>query len=311
MNRTILGLLHPGEMGAAIGQCLTDRGHTVLWVSRGRSPATAERAAAAGLTDAGTVAELARRAAVVLSVCPPHAAGSVADSVRGFGGVYVDANAISPQSARSVASAVGAGGTGEREAGGTGAGGGDQAGTGGSGAGQGGAVFVDGGIIGPPPRPGGAPGAPEGTRLYLSGARAAEIAELFAGTPVGTRIVEGGIGAASAVKMAYAAWTKGTAALVLAARALARAADVEDTLLAEWALSQPSLAGRSERAAESAAAKGWRWDAEMTEIAASMAGAGLPAGFHLAAAEIFGRVPRAGSATVDQVLAALTGQGAG
>jgi 3-hydroxyisobutyrate dehydrogenase-like beta-hydroxyacid dehydrogenase len=164
---------------------------------------------------------------------------------------------------------------------------------------------VDGGIIGSPPRPGAAPGAPDGTRLYLSGERAAEIAGLFAGTPVGTRIVEGGIGAASAVKMAYAAWTKGTAALILAARALARADGVEDTLLAEWALSQPTLAGRSERAAQAAAAKGWRWDAEMTEIAASMAAAGLPDGFHLAAAEIFRRVPRAGSATVDQVLAAL------
>ena len=163
------------------------------------------------------------------------------------------------------------------------------------------AVFVDGGIVGPPPRPGGAPDAPDGTRLYLSGERAAEIAELFAGTPVGARVVEGGVGAASAVKMAYAAWTKGTAALVLAVRALARADGVEDALLAEWAVSQPSLAGRSERAAESAAAKGWRWDAEMTEIAASMAAAGLPDGFHLAAAEIFRRVPRAESATVDEV----------
>jgi 3-hydroxyisobutyrate dehydrogenase-like beta-hydroxyacid dehydrogenase len=297
MSRTILGLLHPGEMGAALGRCLTDRGHTVLWASHGRSPATAERAAAAGLTDAGTVAELARRAEIVLSVCPPHAARSVAGSVRGFRGVYVDANAVSPHSVRSVANAVGAGAAAAREA--------SQSGAGVGGAGHGGAVFVDGGIIGSPPRPGAAPDAPNGTRLYLSGERAAEVAGLFAGTPIGTRIVEGDIGAASAVKMAYAAWTKGTAALILAARALARADGVEDSLLAEWALSQPSLAGRSERAAQSAAAKGWRWDAEMTEIAASMAAAGLPDGFHLAAAEIFRRVPRAGSATVDAVLAAL------
>jgi 3-hydroxyisobutyrate dehydrogenase-like beta-hydroxyacid dehydrogenase len=289
MNGTNVGLLHPGEMGAALGHCLSAQGHTVLWASQGRSPDTAERAAAAGLTDTGTVAELARRAEVILSVCPPHAARSVAESVRGFRGIYVDANAISPQTARSVANIAGHGAAEE------------------SGAGRSGAVFVDGGIIGPPPRPGGAPDAPDGTRLYLSGERAAEIAGLFAGTPVGARVVEGGVGAASAVKMAYAAWTKGTAALVLAARALARADGVEGALLAEWALSQPSLAGRSERAAESAAAKGWRWDAEMTEIAASMAAAGLPDGFHLAAAEIFRRVPRAESATVDEVLAALMG----
>jgi 3-hydroxyisobutyrate dehydrogenase-like beta-hydroxyacid dehydrogenase len=300
MNRTNVGLLHPGEMGAAIGHCLTAQGHTVLWASPGRSPDTAERAAAAGLTDTGTVAELARRADVVLSVCPPHAARSVAQSVtgrvRGFRGIYVDANAISPHNVRLVAESVGAAGAGESGAGPSGEG----------------AGFVDGGIIGSPPRPGAAPDAPDGTRLYLSGERAAEVAELFAGTPVGTRIIEGDIGAASAVKMAYAAWTKGTAALVLAARALARADGVEDALLAEWALSQPSLAGRSERAAQSAAAKGWRWDGEMTEIAASMAAAGLPDGFHLAAAEIFRRVPRAGSATVDQVLAAIMGEdGAG
>ena len=81
-------------------------------------------------------------------------------------------------------------------------------------------------------------------------------------------------------------------------------------LLAEWALSQPGLAGRSERAAESAAAKGWRWDAEMTEIAASIAAAGLPDGFHRAASEVFRRVPRAGSAGSAgsvEVLAALLG----
>ena len=98
--------------------------------------------------------------------------------------------------------------------------------------------------------------------------------------------------AASAIKMAYAAWTKGMAAMLLAARALARAEGVEDTLLAEWALSQPSLAAQSERAATSAVFKGWRWIAEMEEIAHCMAEAGLPDGFHQAAAEIYRRCPR-------------------
>ncbi len=108
MSRTTLGLLYPGEMGAAIGKCLTDRGHTVLWASRGRGPATAARAAAAGLTDAGTVPEVAARAEVILSVCPPHAAVAVAESAAGFRGIFVDANAVSPQTARSVARIVGA-----------------------------------------------------------------------------------------------------------------------------------------------------------------------------------------------------------
>jgi 3-hydroxyisobutyrate dehydrogenase-like beta-hydroxyacid dehydrogenase len=272
MSEAIVGLLHPGEMGAAIGRCLTARGQTVLWASQGRSPATAERAAAAGLTDAGTVAELAGRAQIIFSICPPHAAIEVARSAAGFSGLFVDANAIAPETTRSVAAVLSAGQTGVADTG---------------------AIrFEDGGIIGPPPQPGADPAAGSGTRLYLAGEPAAEVAALFAGTPVGAQIVDGGIGAASAVKMAYAAWTKGSAALLLAARSLAHQERVEGTLLEEWALSQPELVRRLQHATRSAVAKGWRWEAEMAEIAAAMAAAGLPDGFHLAAAEIFRRSPR-------------------
>jgi 3-hydroxyisobutyrate dehydrogenase-like beta-hydroxyacid dehydrogenase len=265
MGEAQIGLLHPGEMGAAVAGCLAAAGHPVLWASAGRGPATAARAGAAGLRDAGTATALARRAGVILSVCPPHAALDVSRSVAGsaapgFGGVYVDANAVSPGTAREIARIVEAGG----------------------------AHYVDGGIIGPPPA------VPGRTRLYLSGARAAEVADLFAGTALDARVLEGGSASASALKMAYAGWTKGTAALILAVRGLARASGVEDALLAEWQESQPELAGRSQRAASSAAAKGWRWAGEMEEIAASMAAAGLPRGFHEAAAEVFRRGPMAG-----------------
>jgi hypothetical protein len=170
---------------------------------------------------------------------------------------------------------------------------------------------VDGGIIGPPPENTGR------TRLYLCGERAAEVRALFTRSALEARIAEGAHGepyAASAVKMAYAAWTKGTGALLLACRALARAEGVERTLLEEWSLSQPALRAQSERSADAAAAKGWRWVAEMEEIAASMAAAGLPPEFHQAAAEIFDRAshadePSAGvapGAGLDTVLSALT-----
>ena len=262
MGDTVIGLLHPGEMGAAVAGCLTARGYQVLWTPAGRSAGTAARAAAAGLSAAASLAELAARAGVILSICPPHAALQVAREVAGspggFRGLFVDANAISPGTARQVRTIVG----------------------------QAGASYVDGGIIGLPP--GGRPGS---TRLYLSGPRAGQVRDLFTGTALDARVIdqdEGSV-AASAVKMAYAGWTKGTAALILAVRALARAEGVEDVLLAEWALSQPDLAGRSAGAARSAAAKGWRWTGEMTEIAASMTAAGLPDGFHQAAADIFRR----------------------
>lgn len=279
-----VGLLHPGEMGAAVGGCLVTAGHTVLWDPAGRSRATTGRALAAELTGT-SLDSVVSRSSVIFSVCPPHAALDVARQVTaaGFGGVYVDANAISVATAARVATVVTAAG----------------------------AVYVDGGIIGPPPENTGR------TRLYLCGERAAEVRALFARSALEARIAEGAHGepyAASAVKMAYAAWTKGTGALLLACRALARAEGVERTLLEEWSLSQPALRTQSERSADAAAAKGWRWVAEMEEIAASMAAAGLPPEFHQAAAEIFDRAshadePSAGvapGAGLDTVLSALT-----
>jgi hypothetical protein len=102
-------------------------------------------------------------------------------------------------------------------------------------------------------------------------------------------VLTGPVGAASALKMTYAAWTKGSGALLLAARAAAKAEEVEDALLAEWATSIPELEERWNRANRSAEAKGWRWVGEMEEIAATFAEAGQPDGFHRAAAEVFRR----------------------
>lgn len=238
-------------MGSAVGAVLRSRGHEVLWASEGRSADTAERAAEAGLEDACSVSELARRSDVVLSICPPHAALEVAGSLVGFDGIYVDANAISPETAREVASRV--------------------------------PRYVDGGIIGGPPR------EPGDTRLYLSGEDATTVAELFEGSALEPVVLSGPVGTASAMKMVYAAWTKGSAALLLAVRATARAEGIEDALLQEWADSIPGLEERSLRAARSAEKKGWRWVGEMEEIAATFAAAGEPDGFHKAAAEVFRR----------------------
>ena len=110
-----------------------------------------------------------------------------------------------------------------------------------------------------------------------------EIAELFAGSVLDARVVSN----ASALKMAYAAWTKGTAAMLLAIRELAFRDGVGEALLAEWDLSQPELRDRFARAARSAEAKGWRWVGEMEEIAAALDAEGLPGGFHRAAAEVY------------------------
>jgi 3-hydroxyisobutyrate dehydrogenase-like beta-hydroxyacid dehydrogenase len=246
-----IGLLHPGEMGAAVGAELVRAGHEVLWLAEGRSGATAARARAAGLTEGERLDDCA----VVLSICPPHAALDVARAIPGGPALVIDANAVSPATATEIGAILGARG-------------------------------VDGGIVGPPPT------GPTTTRLYLSGARASEAAGLFAGTNLEAVVITGSPVAASALKMVYAAWTKGSAALLLAIRAAAEAQGIEEALLAEWARSQPELERRSERAAAAAQAKGWRWVAEMQEIAATFAAAGQPSGFHEAAAEIFARSPR-------------------
>ena len=255
-----IGLLHPGEMGAAVGGCLVSVGHEVLWDPDGRSRATTGRALAAELTGV-KFDRLIANSSVILSICPPHSAIDVAQQVAaaGYTGCYVDANAISVATAEQVAAIVIAAG----------------------------ASYVDGGIIGQPPEVAGY------TRFYLSGPQANEVRALFNRSRLDARIAEGPPYAASAVKMAYAAWTKGSSALLLAARALARAGGVERTLLAEWQLSQPNLTAQSERSATAAAAKGWRWIGEMEEIAASMSAAGLPDGFHEAAAELYDRASRA------------------
>lgn len=248
-----IGLLHPGEMGAALGRVLRDRGHDVLWASSDRSEATSKRAQAAGLDDVQSVETLVERSDVIFSVCPPHAARNVARATRASAGLFVDANAIAPATARDIAA--------ERD----------------------GSSFVDGGIVGPPPQTSGT------TRLYLSGAQASTIADLFEQSAVDARVVSENVGDASAVKMTYAAWTKGTAALLLAIQAVAEAEGVEPTLTKEWRLSLPDLPEAVARAQRSASAKGWRWVGEMEEIAATFAAAGLPDGFHRAAAEIFAR----------------------
>ena len=223
-------------MGAAVGNALAAAGHEVLWASEGRSDAS--RARAAGFTDAETAAAVAARAEVVFSVVPPHAALETPRDLAGYVGIYVDANAIAPATAREVRSSF--------------------------------ARFVDGGIIGGPPAP----------RLYLSGAEAATVAALFDGSPIEASVVTD----ASALKCAYAGWSKGSGALLLAMRAYAERTGVWDALAAEWpAQTHERLAG----AERSAAAKGWRWIGEMEEIAAALEAEGLPPGFHQAAAEIY------------------------
>jgi 3-hydroxyisobutyrate dehydrogenase-like beta-hydroxyacid dehydrogenase len=258
MASVTIGVLHPGEMGSAVGASVRAAGARPVWVSEGRGSATRKRAEADGLEDVGTLARLVREAQVILSVCPPASAVEVAKAVAAhrFGGVYVDGNAIAPATTRTVGDVVTAAG----------------------------ATFVDGGIVGPPPR------KPGVTRLYLSGGRAPEVAAMLNGGLLEAIAIDGPLGAASALKMAYAGWNKTQQALLMAVRAYAMQEGVEEALLREWAISQPDLPKRSENAVAGTARKAWRFVGEMEELAASFAAAGVPGQFHEAGAEVYRRL---------------------
>jgi 3-hydroxyisobutyrate dehydrogenase-like beta-hydroxyacid dehydrogenase len=250
-------LLHPGEMGAAVGGCLSGRGLRVLWVSAGRTPATRARARASALEEMPRLGNALEASDIVLSICPPHAAVDVAGAVAKtqFRGIYVDANAIAPTTTRKIGRIIEAGC----------------------------ATFVDGAIIGPPPT------SERRTRLYLAGPSREEVAALFQNTHLQAIAIEDPVGAASALKMCYAAWSKGTTALLLSIRALAQSEGVDTRLLQEWSLSYPGPLQQSDKI-PGIARKAWRWVAEMEEIAESFEAAELSGGFHRAAADVYGRL---------------------
>ena len=278
MAFTSIGLLHPGEMGAGIGATLVSAGHRVSWASSGRGASSARRAAAAGLFDVHSVEAMTESCDLIVSVCPPSAALDVARQVAGFGfdRTYLDANAIAPATAQEVAAVLE----------------------------QGGGRYVDGGIIGAPPSPSSSP------RLYLSGPSAPPVRDLFAGTAVEAHVISEDQSAASALKMCFAAWTKGTTASA-PRRACPRPRRGGGGPAAGRMGALPARpGGRSLQSARQAATKGWRWVGEMDQIAATFRSAGLPDGFHRAAADIYARPARdeaavADAGTLDSVLRAL------
>jgi 3-hydroxyisobutyrate dehydrogenase-like beta-hydroxyacid dehydrogenase len=249
-------LLHPGEMGSAVGACLVSRGVRVVWCSENRGAASRKRAQDSGLEDLGSLDCALAVSDAVLSICIPSGAFEVAHQVaaRKFRGICIDANAIAPAHSREIGRTVEASG----------------------------ASFVDGGIIGLPPTPS------RVTRLYLCGPKAPQIAALFAGSQTEAITMDGDIGAASAIKVCYAAWNKGQTALLAIVRSLAKFEGVDEALLKEWNDTQPGVAAQSEQIADRAR-KAWRWSGEMEEIAASFDSANLPSGF-LANAEIYRRL---------------------
>jgi 3-hydroxyisobutyrate dehydrogenase-like beta-hydroxyacid dehydrogenase len=266
-------------MGVSVAASAISSGHQVYWASQGRSEKTRARAEQHGLMDVHSLAAICQSCEILLSICPPHAAEGLARSVieHGFKGLYLDANAIAPHRSISIGTLM------------------EDAGI----------HFVDGGIIGGPAW------APRETWLYLSGEHAERIAACFSNGYLGTKILGNELGKASALKMCYAAYSKGTSALLAAILATAESLGVRSDLYEQWNMDDTGFSDRVDERVRRVTAKAWRFEGEMREIAATFREAGLPGEFHEAAAEIYHRIAGLGdrdvSVTVDQVLAAMTG----
>jgi 3-hydroxyisobutyrate dehydrogenase-like beta-hydroxyacid dehydrogenase len=257
MTETI-GILHPGTMGISVAASALRSGCQVCYASEGRSDATRARAAKHNLQDLGTLAELCKTCSLIISVCPPHAAEEVASEVvtHGFKGLYLDANAISPQKAKRIGDKLS----------------------------EVSITFVDGGIIGGPAW------TPGETWLYLSGKDARRVLDCFSAGPLEFSIIGDEIGKASALKMCYASYTKGTTALLASILALAEASNVRAELETQWERDESRFSEQAERRTRRVTAKAWRFTGEMDEIAATFEAADLPGGFHAAAGEIYNRL---------------------
>jgi 3-hydroxyisobutyrate dehydrogenase-like beta-hydroxyacid dehydrogenase len=283
MQKPKLGILHPGNMGVSVAASAQNSGCEVYWVSEGRSVQTRERAERLGLHDAGSMASLCETCSVLVSVCPPHAAEDVAGQVlsHGFEGLYLDANAISPQRAVRIGERMRAAGV----------------------------SFVDGGIIGGPAW------EPDNTWLYLSGKEAEKIEDCFSEGPLEVTAIGEGIGKASALKMCYAAWTKGSTALLSAILGTAEALGVLEELKQQWERDWTGFAEQAVKRTRRVTGKAWRFAGEMEEISVTFSQVGLPGGFHASAADIYRRIAHfkdaASMPSFEEVLASLMRTGVG
>lgn len=264
MNRrpTTVAVMMPADMGGAVARMLAATGVRVVTNLDGRSARTRKLAAAAGVADIPDDGELVAACDAILSIVAPSGAVALAERLApairaaGTAPLYLDCNAIAPATARAVNDIVTAAG----------------------------ARFVDAGIIGPPPR-----GHTGETRFYLSGPAAVEAAELL-GVGLDMRPVSERIGDASAVKMCYAALTKGSTAVMIQLLVAAERLGVLEPLAKEFAISQAGQLARMRQAVPESIPKAFRWVAEMEEIGRTFADVGITPRSLQGAAEMYSTV---------------------
>jgi 3-hydroxyisobutyrate dehydrogenase-like beta-hydroxyacid dehydrogenase len=258
MSVKTIGILSPGDMGHVVGKVLQSHGVRVLTCLKGRSERTRMLAREAQIDDVPTYEDLLAETDMILSILVPESALDmarlVAEALRNAQQttIFVDCNAISPGTMKAVAEVITAAGS----------------------------RCLDAGIIGSPPtRPG-------VTRFYASGPGVEDFIEL-ANCGLDIRSLGAEIGLASALKMCYAALTKGSTAIATALLVTAHTFGVYEALLAEWQLSQPDRYRTIDRQLPVMPTKAGRWISEMEEIAKTFGDLGLPSKIHQGVADVY------------------------
>ena len=283
-----IGVISAGDMGSGIGRTLHDSGANVVTCLEGRSELTRLRAAEASMRDAGSLDALVQEADLVLSVLVPSEASAfaeqLADAMRRTGArpVFADCNAIAPQTVVAMTDGMA----------------------------DLGVTFIDAGIIGGPPKPGGP------TRFYCSGPDTGPM-EALAEHGLNIHVVGPEIGQASGLKMVYAASTKGMTALWTELLVAARALGLEEALMAEFGMGRGGVAEFVMGQLPSMPRRSRRWVGEMEEIAATFEALGMTPRILLGAADVFSFVgetaladqtEREPNPTLDAILDTLTGK---
>ena len=258
MSLETVAILSPGDMGHTVGRVLVEHGLRVITCLKERSQRTRSLAESAGILDVSTFQALVSEADIILSILVPSRAAKVAEMVSETiietqaKVLYADCNAISPQTTCRISETVA----------------------------NVGANYLDVSIIGPPPRSEGV------TRFYVSGPSLGLFSQLnqfgLDIRPLGDKV-----GKASAIKMCYAALTKGLSALCIELLTASKLLGVSESLASEFQLSQTSLYQRMERSIPSLPSKSRRWVGEMEEIAATFAELGLTPKILDGAADVF------------------------
>ncbi len=255
-----IGFLHPGDMGVFLAHSVQNSGYEALWFSEQRSQSTRQRAEQQAMVEVSSLVELCEQSSVIISICPPHAASDVAHQVlqHPFSGIFVEANAISPELSKKLSAAFA----------------------------KKGVSYVDAAVFG------GTNLTSKNTQIFLSGPKADHIASCFSSGPVIPKVISDEIGKASAIKMCRSMYNKGTKAMLYAITSAAEHYGVRDDLARLWDHENTDFSKQTYHSMQQASKKAWRFSGEMDEISSTFHSAGLPDGFSQASSEVYRRLAK-------------------